>query len=112
MKFEQALNLMREGKRVRVAYWDTLSYLYLYDNQILDESDERYSISISELLGNGWELYEEPKKKVTKWLWMHKPTGKICISDHCPVLYSEEEFLFNPKNNYQKLEWSATEVEV
>lgn len=65
-------------------------------------------------LYDDWSLYEEPKKKVTRWLWAWKenvegalwtyPTRQVFLSE------AEAEDWFY-KEAKQKLEWSRTEFE-
>lgn len=58
-----------------------------------------------------WSLYEEPKKKVTRWLWAITKEGVIG-TDITGALFTEEEAKEVWGNHeIQKLEWSRTEFE-
>lgn len=67
MTLAQALIALAEGKEVLKHYWDVSERLRLSAGQIVNQKGEDKS---RELVGNDWELYEEPKKKVivTEWL--------------------------------------------
>lgn len=58
--------------------------------------------------GEDWKHYEEPKKKVTRWLWASKDdcslVKKFMTSD-------EAVDYFGSDGGCKMLEWSATELE-
>ena len=53
--------------------------------------------------GSSWELWQEPKPKIKRWLWSTLASRQI--SD---VFYTDEEV---PGPFFKKLEWSVTEFE-
>ncbi len=68
--------------------------------------------------GNGsdlWEIYKEPKKKVTRWLWVYKEiwTDGTVRWTTTPWYYSETEAHARESDSMSliKLEWSEQEFE-
>ena len=63
MKFEEALKLLREGKKIRRSCWRKNVYFVKTKNgatTYIDGEEFIYRININTILENDWELYEEP----------------------------------------------------
>ena len=61
MKFWEAMKLLEEGKKVRQNHWFPHEYI---DNWYTQDGEE-WLICGSINIGREWELYEEPKPKLT-----------------------------------------------
>lgn len=105
MKFWEAVfEIQENGKKVRRPNWrphhdaETLYGLY----RSCDEFDFR---------ATDWEILEEPKPKVKRWLWYPKQFGMVRVEIE---FYSEGEAkkVFGPKFPLvMKLPFSETEFE-
>lgn len=103
---------MGQGQRYRSLYWEGKEWFeprLICPNQTqvigFSHQDNAFYANLDETL---WSLYEEPKKKVTRWLW----AVNDIVWDVRPRFYSEEEVkLTYPYDPVRKLEWSATEFE-
>lgn len=63
MKFEDALKLLRQGKKIRRSCWSKNIYLVLTKNGATAYADDEqwdYGMTIQTILENDWEVYEEP----------------------------------------------------
>jgi len=59
MKFEEALKLMREGKKVTLPNWDEQYYIYIKGDSFFDVDDHQVDPPGSCILSNDWKIYEE-----------------------------------------------------
>jgi len=81
MKFEEILKLLRKGKKIRIADWETDEYLYMDEDDILTNQDKINLLEINtSWLNCDWEEYKEVVKEDT---WN--------ITD-CKVVPFENEF--------------------
>ena len=58
---------------------------------------------------SSWSLYQEPKKKVVRWLWTFNDCGRWFVTDH--YCTEEEIYKYTKIIKYIKLEFSAVEFE-
>lgn len=79
MKFELVLPALRAGKKIRRGFWSKGSYIEIIDGNIFSYGPY-YSVNNIEwvgeradLLSDDWEIYEEPKPKIKKYLVICKP---------------------------------------
>lgn len=61
MKFEEALKLMREGKKVRCKSWDKEIYIELNENHFVTYTGECWELFEEEEILGEWEEYSELK---------------------------------------------------
>lgn len=112
MNKREAIRLIMDGKKIRKNAWDKGQYIYISDFDIIkDENDERYNINNS--TGVNWEIYEEPKKKVTMYKWAYfNRIDKIWI-EVAPFFETEKEFMSYIEENLvvKRLDYTATEFE-
>ena len=86
MLFEDALKLMREGKKVRLLDWAKGNFIFVKEDMIFDECAEWYSFAGSELLSYKWVEFEEPTKEVVRKDWFCIQCGiKLCTDGKCQV---------------------------
>ena len=95
----EALDLLKQGKKVRVRTWNKDNYIYFdkENNLIKDETDTYYSDANKVCYyfnGEVWEEYE--KKVVDKWL---NPTyyDNGGFSCECPVCHKITQTTKSPK---------------
>jgi len=66
---EAIIAMVKEGKKVRQKNWGKEEYLYYYDSIFYNEEDE--SFDVNEMPSGEYEIFEDPKPKVTyyrtKW---------------------------------------------
>lgn len=59
MKFEEALVLLREGKKMHRIGWDKINYVYLNNRKIFDDQSLLDVPNCDDLLADDWEIYQE-----------------------------------------------------
>lgn len=102
MKFWEAMKALEEGKKVRRNDWPFGEYITLENSSFFNENRKYYSLTRSD----GWELYEEPKKPVTRWKWAFYVSSMWVETDS---FYTDEEALKKDFDEHIKLEYTATE---
>lgn len=73
-----------------------------------DEGEDAYSNR------DDWYLWQEPRKKIKRWLWVSKSGHDNLWSLICGLRFFSEEELKSEYNRWRllkKLEWSETEFE-
>lgn len=109
MKFYEALKLMQEdGKRFKYE-----GYIYYWTKEVgLATEFFKYTEIHAAMMGEGWELVEEPKKtkKVTLWSPVRRePSGNIYV-------YRYYQIDKDSKNSFMTSDaiigWHSIEVEV
>ena len=110
MTLKEVLIALVEGKKVRKKHWNPNEFIFLKDNCLYDE-DNMGMYTLSNYPTDVWEIYQEPKKKVTKYLWASED-GKIgaYFNEKEYTKYGQEKGQNVPYNI--RLDWSATEFEV
>jgi len=117
-----AIVAMTQGKKVRRNEWLYSCYLYLSDetNCVMDEKN--HPRNINTFYDGDWEIYEEPKKKITVYrpnaYWIQQDSSGIelyCDSD--PWFKSKDDFFSFWESdatihNKDAIDWEEKEVEV
>ena len=85
MKIEEAIVLLRKGKKVRKRRWDLKNYIYYDGEKLRTDSGSPYKLLLFTLENEHWEEYDEPKKfytfiEVIPFL----KKGKKIRTDDCP----------------------------
>ena len=62
MKFEEILPALREGKKIRRAFWWEGHYIKLVRDGIIDQNEISLTFGKEDLMGEDWEIVKEPKK--------------------------------------------------
>ncbi len=106
MKFWEAMKLASEGISVKRKTW---SHIFMIEKGV---SQQFSQIS---MVADDWEIVEEPKKKVKRWLWASRPLNdgsQFGWTMLASLFYSDEEIIgFNSDREYIKLLWSETEFD-
>ena len=92
MKFEEVLSALREGKKIRRAFWWGGHYLKLVSNGIIDQDGKSLTFGKEDLIADDWEVVKETKKvrlrdltwkQYTEWVENHcQEYNEYC--DKCP----------------------------
>ena len=79
MEIWEAIEALKEGKKIRVEEWPEDEYVYLRDHKyLLDEDNDAYEFDYSDFICK-WELYEEPEETknyaffICKWDLYEEP---------------------------------------
>lgn len=67
MNQKEIMEALLSGKKIRAKEWCKSEYVYLKGNNIIDENGEVFSVDFG--VSYNYEIYEEPKKQVEKFLW-------------------------------------------
>jgi len=110
MNNREAIQAMLDGKKVRDYRWEPCRFVSYYNDALRTEDDIHFNIN-SYGIGDDWEIYKEPKKKVKMWQWVikHSASGRICITDG---FYTGKDSLPSPLEPVQKAEWTEIEMEI
>lgn len=117
MTFLQAVEAMRQGKRIRRPDWQPHEFIYLRSNRIFCDNDNELG-AMSGVNRIDWEIYEEPKKRrtVVRWKWavQGNDPGGSPIWTEWVGFYSEDEARERFKNSscsVKRLDYTRTEFE-
>ena len=69
MNQKQIMEALLSGKKIRSKHWNDHCYICLDGDNIVDELGECNSIDLDGDQLSLWEIYQEPKKQVEKFLW-------------------------------------------
>ena len=108
MTLSEALKALSEGKKIRGVGWDKNEYLAIRDTYVVNEKGNISDLTVE----NIWELYEEPKPKVKRALYVHKDarfTKPFVTSTFMTCDEAREDF--KDMEWYKKLDFSEIEVE-
>ena len=79
----EAFEAMKQGKKVRATHWDTGNFIVLLKSgEIVDQRDNREISLFGAYHADEYEIYEEPKKKITLYravVWRHS-TGAMYLT--------------------------------
>jgi len=111
-----------DGRKFTAYGWEEYAWIepifiskpcYVYETtwHCLDEGGHNYPIS-RERLQLKFKEWHPPKKKVTKYLWVHKKTSSMLFEfykDYQDISsnYTHHDY----EKNYIRLDWSATEFD-
>jgi len=93
MKFEDALPLLRECKRIRRRFWDKETYIEIVEEKIaVHVPHHRFNPGEwvgerADLLSDDWEVFEEVKKKVKKYLVLYIISQKKISKRYTQILF-------------------------
>lgn len=63
MKFEEALPLLKDGKKIRRKFWYSKEYIKIsslsYWGKVVDEGYNDYSFTVADLTKDDWEIMED-----------------------------------------------------
>lgn len=108
MKLSEAIKALEDGKKVRKNYWYKGDHLWMKDSDSLEwEDGQKYELSNYDFIEE-WEIYNEPKRKIKRWLWAWKNRD---LWDLCAQFRSEEEVRGYFNCPVIKLPWSETEFD-
>ena len=60
MTFEEALQAIKEGKKVRNKGWSSSVYLKKYFDRVVNQDGKTMNLTITSMLSDDWEEYKEP----------------------------------------------------
>ena len=60
MTFEEALQAIKEGKKVGNKGWPSSLYLKKYFDRVVNQDGKTMNLTITSMLSNDWEEYKEP----------------------------------------------------
>lgn len=111
LNFGEALELMKAGRRVRMASWERNGYIHLKGGELLCNHGEQYALLNSALLATNWEVlpnYLNPTApavwgallaggKIAKTYWatgvfVQLKPDQSCLVDHRGELYQIQSF--------------------
>ena len=111
MNKKEAIKAMLDGKKVRRRYWPEDKYLVMNERGVIvDEDNSNEDINLAAFYV--WEIYEEPKKKVTMYKFAYDSCGPLVESRN---FYRTEEDLLKvlgSSNYIKRLDYTATEFEI
>ena len=62
MKFEQALELMRQGEKIRLSTWPSHFYLFIeeQENEVFHDGNQklRWHSAHKDILNDSWEIFK------------------------------------------------------
>ena len=81
---EELLPEFRKGAKIRRKDWDKGKYIVCNGSFVYNDLDRIHSITNSDIVGDVWELYQEPepdydyiiKNKCLCWFWNDNENGK------------------------------------
>lgn len=65
MKFEEAIILLKEGKKIRLSNWSEDAHIYInkkekeiFEMSLIFDYEKYFTLTLDSLLRNDWEIYE------------------------------------------------------
>ena len=73
LNHKEIFEALLAGKKIRQKQWQPKNYIFLKNDIFIDESENEVALYLDDAFS--YEILEEPKPKVTRWLWAIRTTG-------------------------------------
>ena len=117
MTFEEALQALKEGKKVGNKGWPSSVYLKKYFDRVVNQDGKTINLTITSMLSDDWEEYKEPvlDEKEKEYLSaVIKPfKDRVCYIQKVKTTNLDNQFIFIRVKRYdcEENERESTEYE-
>lgn len=115
MTKKEILKYLSENKKVKNKTWDEDEYIYFTGTTFRDEDNNIVNFGSSDISRDGWEVYKEPKKKVTMYKFAVIENDGDIFESYSFHEDKEGYLSKNPnidKDKLKRLDYTATEFEM
>ena len=98
MTFEEALQALKEGKKVGNKGWSSSVYLKKYFDRVVNQDGKTMNLTITSMLSDDWEEYKEPILDEEEKEYLSaviKPfRDSVCYIQKVETTNSDNQFIF------------------